>query len=127
MLPTTSPGTTGRYVVGQIDPADRADEYGNTLIAYGLTAIAQANNIGTTLIAEGATLVAMGASLTAFSISQLAFGNTFVSLDLQNSANIIGYGNTMVCLGQYDFGIRTFWSYFWINRNNIFQHWLYWH
>jgi hypothetical protein len=37
---TTSPGAIGRYVRGQIDPADRTDEYGNTSLAYSVSILA---------------------------------------------------------------------------------------
>ena len=37
---TTSPRPQRRYVVGSIDPADRADEYGTTLVAIGTTNVA---------------------------------------------------------------------------------------
>src|SRR5579872_4617890 len=50
---TTSPGTVGRYVFGSLDPADRADEYGNTMVALGQTLITQ-------MLAEGSTLTAIG-------------------------------------------------------------------
>lgn len=66
---TTSPGPSGRYVSGQIDPADRADEYGNTLIAYGLSTITGINNSGT-------TLVGIGTSLAALSVSSMSFAGS---------------------------------------------------
>lgn len=66
---TTSPGANGRYVTGQIDPADRADEYGNTLSAYGLTAIA----LGVTNVAIGTTLTALGNTSVALGFSNIAF------------------------------------------------------
>lgn len=34
---TTSPGSVGSYVSGQIDPADRSDEYGTSILAVGLS------------------------------------------------------------------------------------------
>lgn len=91
---TTSPGPTGRYVSGQIDPNDRSDEYGNTLIAYGLTTIAQANNIGTTLVAQGSTLVAYGGSL-----SILAVGSSLVAIGTTTAANFANIGSTLVGVG----------------------------
>ncbi len=36
---TTSPGNAGRYIQGQIDPVDRMDEVGISLMAYGATTI----------------------------------------------------------------------------------------
>ncbi len=75
---TTSPGPTGRYVSGQIDPVDRMDEVGSTLIA-------QANAIGSTLVAQGATLVGIG-NTTATGLANL--GST-----------LLGVGNTLLSIG----------------------------
>ncbi len=64
---TTSPGPQGRYVVGSIDPADRADEYGTTLVAIGTTNVALGTTnvaLGTTAVAIGTTILAGNASLT---------------------------------------------------------------
>lgn len=80
---TTSPGVGGRYITGQIDPADRVDEYGNTLIAYGLTGIA----LGTTGVALGATNVALGTT-------SVALGNTAVAIGTNQGATLVAIGNT---------------------------------
>jgi hypothetical protein len=72
---TTSPGLQGRYVVGGLDPADRSDEYGNTLVAIGTTNVA----IGTTLtgiIPNSATLVALGNTAIALGTTNVAIGTT---------------------------------------------------
>lgn len=53
---TTSPGTSGRYIVGQIDPADRSDEYGNTIVGIGNTTMQDVLNIGVTLLSIGESL-----------------------------------------------------------------------
>lgn len=66
---TTSPGANGRYVTGQIDPSDRADEYGTTLAAYGLS-----------LLSYGQTLVAIGTSTVAFGGSASALGSTIIAI-----------------------------------------------
>lgn len=70
---TTSPGTAGRYIQGQIDPADRIDEVGSSLIALGNTAIsyeilnqALGNSIYTVVSGiggAGATSVAIGTTI----------------------------------------------------------------
>ncbi len=78
---TTSPGPNSRYVVGQLDPNDRADEYGTTMIA-----------IGTTLIGYGVTNIALGTS----NISQ---GVTILSALGNQGATVIGIGNTLLGLG----------------------------
>lgn len=51
---TTSPGTAGRYIAGQLDPADRADEYGNTLVALGISNLALGNTILSFASVQGA-------------------------------------------------------------------------
>lgn len=71
---TTSPGTVARYVVGQLDPADRADEYGNTMIALGSTIITQLTNTGTTLVAIGNTSIALGTTGAALGTTAVAWG-----------------------------------------------------
>lgn len=76
---TTSPGTSGRYVSGSIDPADRADEYGNTLVAIGNSNIA----LGTSSVALGTTSVAIGNSVLASIPTGL--GTTIVAM-----ASLIG-------------------------------------
>lgn len=64
---TTSPGPTGRYVTGFLDPADRADEYGNTMVALGNTMVALGNtilfdvvNFATLIPGIGSTASSMG-------------------------------------------------------------------
>ena len=52
---STSPGTTGRYVTGQLDPSDRSDEYGNSLMAYGASIYA----LGVTNVALGTSNIAL--------------------------------------------------------------------
>lgn len=74
---TTSPGSSGRYVAGQLDPSDRADEYGNTLSAYGLSMLALGTTgvaLGTTAVALGTTAVALGNTAVAQGISGAVFG-----------------------------------------------------
>lgn len=76
---TTSPGVNGRYVVGQLDPSDRADEYGTTLVAIGTSLLA----FGSTLVAYGNTNVALGntAVATGFSSGVFSFlGSTASSI-----------------------------------------------
>lgn len=82
---TTSPGTAGRYVTGQIDPADRADEYGTTMVALGNTAIQTILNVGT-------TLGVLGSSIMAFGATSVALGNTAIQ-------NILNVGTTLVAIG----------------------------
>lgn len=77
-----------RYVTGQIDPDDRSDEYGNTMIALGntLTAALPAGlggtltTIGTNVSNMGLTLIGLGnSSISAFSLlgsASSSFGNT---------------------------------------------------
>lgn len=88
---TTSPGVAGRYVTGNIDPADRIDEYGNTLTAYGLTLLAY----GATNFALGTTNVAIGTSNIALGMTNVALGTTNVAIGTSN----IALGTTAVALG----------------------------
>jgi hypothetical protein len=91
---TTSPGLTGRYVTGQIDPADRSDEYGNTLIALGMTNVA----LGTTNVALGTTAVssfaALGSTVVAIGNTSIALGNTQIALETNQGATLVAIGNT---------------------------------
>lgn len=50
---TTSPGSVGRYVSGQLDPSDRADEYGNTIVAQNSSLSFIALGIGSTASSFG--------------------------------------------------------------------------
>lgn len=88
---TTSPGAAGRYVAGQLDPVDRADEYGTTMIAIGTTIIGQ----GVTNIALGTSNIALGTSNIALGVSNLAIGVSNQALGVSNLAQgltTLGYG-----------------------------------
>jgi hypothetical protein len=89
---TTSPGSTGRYVSGSLDPSDRISEYGTTLLAIGTTNFA----LGTTNVALGTTNVALGTT-------NVALGTTSVALGLTN----VGFGTTNVALGTTAIAIGT--------------------
>lgn len=88
---TTSPGSSARYVVGQIDPADRSDEYGNSIVAFGSTLI----GYGTSTVAFGTTIVAIGTTLIGYGTSTVAFGATLFGQGVTN----IALGTTNVALG----------------------------
>lgn len=99
---TTSPGPQGRYVVGSIDPADRADEYGTTLVAIGTTLVA----IGTTNVALGTSAVALGTTAIALGITNVALGTSAVALGTTILANgtslnvvVTGLGSTASSFG----------------------------
>lgn len=83
---TISPGPQGRYVSGCIDPADRADEYGTTMIAIGTSAVAQ----GVTMIAIGTSIYAQGSSL---SVSVAGLGSTASSFGTSSTdpVDLFGY------------------------------------
>lgn len=95
---TTSPGTQGRYVAGQIDPADRSDEYGTTLVAIGATLFGQGvTNIalGTTAVAIGTTNIGYGVTNLAVGTTNFALGTSGVALGVSNLAQgltMLGYG-----------------------------------
>lgn len=65
-----------RYVTGAIDPADRSDEYGNTLTALSVSLTAQ----GSTIFGLGTTSVALGISVNALGTSAVALGVTGVAI-----------------------------------------------
>lgn len=110
---TTSTGS-GRYVFGQIDPSDRADEYGNTLTAigfstlvYGSSLIALGNSsialgtttvaIGTSHLAQGVSMLAQGVSLTSQGVSLFALGTSNIALGTTN----VALGTSAVALGTF--------------------------
>lgn len=110
---TTSPGTSGRYVSGQIDPADRSDEYGTTMIAIGTTLIGYGAStvafgstlfgIGTSQIAQGVTLTAIGTTLTGYGMTNFALGTTSVAL----GTTAVALGTTSVALGTTSVALGT--------------------
>lgn len=99
---TTSPGTSGRYVAGSIDPSDRADEYGNTLVALGLSHIAQGNTAiayGSTNFGFGTSLTAQGISIFALGTSSVALGTTILAAELAQGSTMQAIGSTLTALG----------------------------
>lgn len=99
---TTSPGSAGRYVAGQLDPADRADEYGTTMIAIGTTLFGQGVTnlaLGTTSVAIGTTLFGQGATNVALGTSAVALGTSSIAQGL----TALGYGVTT-----YGYGVSIY-------------------
>lgn len=99
---TTSPGSQGRYVTGQIDPADRADEYGATIVALGITSVA----LGTTNMGFGVTSISylsgIGTTLTTMAgtgITNIALGTTAVALGTTILAGQINMAQTLIAIG----------------------------
>lgn len=97
---TTSPGPQGRYVVGCIDPSDRADEYGTSLIAlgsstYGIATVAAV--LGTTNVAIGTTITAIATAIAAQNLSLTVtvsgMGSTASSFgtSLTDPSDLFGY------------------------------------
>jgi hypothetical protein len=78
---TTSPGSAGRYVAGNLDPLDRLSEVGATLIALGSSGVA----LGTTAVALGTTAVALG--------------NTQIALETNQGTTLVAVGNSSIALG----------------------------
>jgi hypothetical protein len=93
---TTSPGTAGRYIVGSLDPADRIDEVGTTLVAIGTTVVAGQVNFGSTLVAIGNTAITYGNANFALGTTNVALGTTNVAL-----------GTTSVALGTSNIALGT--------------------
>lgn len=107
---TTSPGTAGRYVSGQIDPADRADEYGATLVAIGMTLTANNTALSSTLVAIGNTSIAYGgtilgqltstgATLVGIGNTSIALGSTVFALSTNAGVTAVAFGNTSIAIG----------------------------
>lgn len=116
---TTSPGSQGRYVSGQLDPADRADEYGTTLVAIGSTLFGQGVTnialgttnvaIGTSIISQGITLTAIGTTLFGQGVTNIALGTSNIALGTSNIAlgmsnlaqgsTALGYGVSNLAIG----------------------------
>lgn len=92
---TTSPGPAGRYVVGQIDPTDRMDEVGATIVAIGTTNIA----LGTTNVALGTTNIAFGVTNTALGTTNIALGTSIYALEQAIGSTLTSIGNTISTLG----------------------------
>lgn len=111
---TTSPGTSGRYVAGSIDPADRTDEYAATMIAIGTSHIAQGvslNALGITILAtetqQGITLVGIGSSQLAFGFSSIALGTSMYAAELAQGSTMQAIGQTLTALGTTNIAIST--------------------
>lgn len=99
---TTGLDATSRYVSGAIDPVDRMDEIGTTLVA-----------IGTTNFALGTTAVALGITNAGFGLTSVALGTTAVALGVTNVAigtTNLGYGVTNVAIGTTltGYGVSTY-------------------
>lgn len=92
---TTSPGPQGRYVVGNIDPSDRADEYGTTIVAIGTTLTA----IGTTNIALGTTNVALGTTNVALGTTAVAGITLLTASGITVTVAVSGIGSTTSSFG----------------------------
>lgn len=94
---TTSPGAALRYITGELDPADRADEYGASMIALGTTHIGQGVTsiaLGTSNIALGTTAVALGTTLIGIGLSSIALGTTITNW-IGSTSSLIGNSTTM--------------------------------
>ena len=95
---TTSPGANNRYVVGQIDPSDRADEYGTTLTAIGFSNLVY----GSSLYAYGTTLTAIGYSGLVYGSSLFAQGTTLTAIGFSNlvyGSSLLAQGTTLTAIG----------------------------
>lgn len=96
---TTSPGSSNRYIAGSLDPADRIDEVGTTLVAIGTSLTAGQVNFGSTLVAIGNTSIAYGGTLsqvlTNTGSTLVAIGNTGIALGTTG----VALGTTSVALG----------------------------
>lgn len=114
---TTSPGTSGRYVFGAIDPADRADEYGTSIVALGTTAVALGitsvaygvvNGVfGSVCSAQGNTAVALGNTAVALGTTAVALGTTSVAWGSAIGSALVATGSTLVAIGNSAIALGT--------------------
>lgn len=100
---TTSPGTAGRYIAGGLDPADRIDEVGTTLVALGTSNIA----LGTTNVALGTTNVALGITNVALGITNVAWSVALGSTLVATGSTLVAIGNTGAALGTTNIAFGT--------------------
>ena len=84
-------GTVGRYVMGSIDPADRADEYGNTLVAIGTTNLA----VGTSNLAISVTILAISTTMSSLLGGIGTAGSTFGGLST-DPIDLFGYAKRVI-------------------------------
>ncbi len=61
---TTGLGSVNRYITGSLDPADRADEYGNTLVAIGNSTYASSVSLSFGISGIGSPTSPIGDSVT---------------------------------------------------------------
>lgn len=73
---TTSPGTAGRYVQGQIDPVDRMDEVGASLVALGTSGVA----LGVSNLAQGTSILFVVSGIGGAGATSVAIGTTISAL-----------------------------------------------
>lgn len=104
---TTSPGSAGRYIAGQLDPADRADEYGTTLVAIGTSLVAGQGNFGSTLVAIGNTAIALGTTNVALGTTTVAWGSAIGATQIAEGATIVAIGNTLTAIGVSSYAIGS--------------------
>lgn len=102
---TTSPGSEGRYVVGALDPADRTDEYGTSLMAFGTSIFALGTSHvaqGVSITAQAVSIIAQNVSLTAQSVSLLAQGSTITGYGVSafaQGSTLFGFGVSLTAQG----------------------------
>ncbi len=106
-----------RYIKGSLDPADRADEYGTSLVALGTSNIALGTTnmalgtsniaIGTTNIAFGTSNFALGTSNIALGMTSVAIGTSIYALEQTLGSTLVAIGNTSIALGITNVAIST--------------------
>ncbi len=96
---TTGLAASDRYVTGSIDPADRADEYGNTLVAIGTSNIALGTTsvaLGVTSVALGTTAIAIGTTVSAIATTLSVIGSSLSVISPLIGSTASSYGSTSV-------------------------------
>ena len=91
-----------RYISGQLDPSDRSDEYGTSLVAVSSSLVALGTTnvaLGTTNVALGTTNVALGTTNVALGTTNVALGTSIYALDQTLLLGISIIGDTTSLIG----------------------------
>ncbi len=106
---TSGLDSSSRYVAGSIDPADRSDEYGNTLISYsqniqatGLTTLFGVIDVEVTqgfIFAQGTSITSQGVSNAAQNVTITSVVNTLASGTSQTAELLLRIGSTLSVFG----------------------------
>lgn len=92
-----------RYVTGSIDPVDRMDEVGTTLVAIGTSNIA----LGTTAVQLGVLNLAQGSSIYAVSSTLAIISSSLSIIGLLIGSTASSFGGTNLPNDLFGYAMRT--------------------